>query len=260
MHTVKIHLLILLLLFTTSKGHACTLWAYCNITADGKEIHIGKVRDTVLNHSEEVRFVKNTGELSYYGVFAVGADNEYTYNPLKAGTNVKGLTVIFSTIGTIPLTIRFPLSEIDPIHSILAKYSTVDEVLKNTLLLGGPKIVLIADKNEIAKIEIGLEGKISIQRANSGFLFATNHYVELSEQNLIGIDPSSFQRLQAVEEILNSKIASDTNTDAKIIKTVTRHTGRIQSTSSWTAKTTTSGKLRIEYAPLLRNVCKKLFF
>lgn len=255
----KISLFILLLLLTTSEGRACTLWAYCNTIAEGREIYIGKVRDTVLNHSEEVRFVHNPGELSYSGIFAIGADNEYTYNPLKAGTNEKGLTVIFSSIGTIPPSIRFPLSEKDPLHTVLSRYSSVEEAIKNPSIFGNPKIVLLADKNEIAKIEIGLDGKVSIRRTKSGFLVATNHYVELSEQNLQAIETSSIERLRAVEKILNDSLASDTDTNSKIIQAVTRRSGKVQTTSVWTSKISFDGKPSIDYIPVVSPSCTKLF-
>ena len=257
----KFYFLILTLFLSAADSHACTLWAYCKKTPDGTETYIGKVRDSVPNHTEEVRLIETPNSFSYHGIFAVGESIEFTYNPLKGGTNEKGLTVIYSTAGTIPMDLRYKAeNNRDLIHTILSQYSSIDDVLKNTKLFIGPKIILLADQNEIAKIEVGLGGEVSIQRKNNGFLIATNHYSELLNQNLLTIDPGSQKRFKDVHDILNKSFDHETN--SKIINAVNRKTGRVISLSTWTSHMSQNGKPSVEYKSLIHSnfsYCANLF-
>lgn len=237
----------------SGQASACTLWAIARNTAAGLQIYIGKVRDTIANHTEEIRTVQEKGGISYKGVFAVGEPNNITFSPLKGGTNAAGLTVLFASPSTIPMDVRYhvPFTR-DLTHLLLSKYSSIEEVAKDLSKFKGPRLLLLADKNEIAKIEFGLNGEYHIERKTSGTLVMTNHYVALPAENLAKPTESSLSRhLDATEILEKSTHRSFSEIQNEIVTAVKRTKGEILSASFWGAMNSTSEvQSRIEYQTL----------
>lgn len=71
-----------------------------------------------------------------------------------------------------------------------------------------PGHLMIADSKEIACIEVGLNGKMSIKRSLNGYLAHTNHYLDTSIVNGINLTLSkkstSVQRLNRINELLST--------------------------------------------------------
>lgn len=62
----------------------------------------------------------------------------------------------------------------------------------------------MADKHEIALIEIGPTGEKRIQRTSKGYLAHTNHYLENPEWNLRTPTLGSVMRQERIEELLQT--------------------------------------------------------
>ena len=114
-----------------------------------------------------------------------------------------------ATAGTIPKAQRLSNGSIPGglTKQILSSCSSVTEVTSKITIWGSPQIIMIADKKEIAYVEIGLNNKYSITTKTTGTLTHTNHFLNdsMSEDNLKTPSESSLSRLERIEELLSQK-------------------------------------------------------
>lgn len=134
---------------------------------------IVKNRDWVPNQYEVLKLVSPKIGYSYFGLYAEGE-----YSGMKAGINQKGLVVVSATAGSIPSAERRGMPHTGGLLvKLLKECGSVDEVVARTDLFIGPEILMIADKNKVATIEIGPEGKFFVTAKENATLIHTNHYV-----------------------------------------------------------------------------------
>lgn len=190
-------------------AQACTLFAAAGSDwVQGGGSLIAKVRDWEPT-TQSLWLEAKDGQYRYYALLAEGRGNDGNYI-LRSGMNEKGFVVVQSTAGSIPLKDRQASKNRGGVISpLLSKYASVDEALKDSSRIFGrsaPQNVMIADKNKIACIEIGMNGKFTVEGKANGALYHTNHYVMPdmlpSNQKAPGI--SSRKRYSRIEELLKT--------------------------------------------------------
>lgn len=195
----KVLIVCLIWLFGGSaSADACTLWAAAGDAVEGGGVMLVKNRDWAPDHQQELRLITPKQGLRYFGLFATGKESG-----LRAGINEKGLSVVSATAGSIPAVERRKMPrKMGVLREILRTCDTVDDALQRTDLFLGPQFIMMADRNKIAYIEIGPQGKHSIRSESKGALYHTNHYVEdslLDENQKIGSSSSTrYQRISAL--------------------------------------------------------------
>jgi len=157
-------------------ANACTLWAAAGDEwVKGGGTLIVKNRDFQPNHRQELRLIKPSSGHPYLGLFAVGGDMP----GLKAGVNEHGLVVVSAIAGSIPSQERSAMKSAKGVsRRLLAGCDSVDAALRKTDLFLEPQHLMLADKNKIAYVEIGPEGKSAARTVDKGVLYHTNHYVD----------------------------------------------------------------------------------
>ena len=182
---------------------ACTLWAANgSIVKDGGSL-IVKNRDWMPNQREVLKYVLPSSGYRYVGLSANGK-----YPGIKAGINEKGLVVVSATVGSIPSKERRAMPHAGGILvKLLRECSSVDEALSKTNLFLGLEILMIADKQKIATIEIGPEGKYSVTVKENDSVYHTNHYIkdEMLDFNQ-NIGESSQARFNRIGQLLHDTI------------------------------------------------------
>jgi len=190
------------MVFIVIPVEACTLWAANGNVVEGGGSLIVKNRDWVPDHRQDVKFISPSEGYRYIGLFAMDGEHK----GLKAGINEKGLVVVSATAGSIPTKERAAMAYTRGLSvRLLKECSSVEEVIANTNLFLGPQILMIADKQQVATIEIGPEGNFSVMVKKNGTIFHTNHYIAESmlEFNRISA-PSSQKRYSRMGELLNN--------------------------------------------------------
>ena len=173
MKNILVSLLITITLLLSAPVEACTLFAANGSVVDDGGTLLVKNRDWEPNQHQVIKFVPAKDGYSYFGLYAEGAAAG-----MKAGINEKGLTVVSATAGSIPSKERKNMpNQAGSLTKILKECASVEEALARTDLFLGPKILMLADKNSIATIEIGPEGKFSIEQKENDYLCHTNHFV-----------------------------------------------------------------------------------
>jgi isopenicillin-N N-acyltransferase like protein len=196
--------LIVFNIFNPAKDlYPCTLWGVAGDKSESGGIIIAKNRDWAPDHTQKIKIVKPKKANRYFGLFAEGNDDP----GIKAGINIKGLSVISAAASSIPRKTRDIQTGVSGVISkILSSYNSVDDLIANKEIFSHARagFLFISDKNKIAVIEIGFEGKnYSIKIIESGKIFHTNHYLDekmLGENQNIG--ESSLKRLSSVEKLL----------------------------------------------------------
>ena len=184
-------------------AHGTTLWAAAGGQVEGGGVLIAK------NHDDkplptELRLVVPRKGFTYLGLFALGSRK--TQGPL-AGVNEKGLAVVTAVPEGLPPG-PDPNPSIEQIaESLLASYESVDLIVADQKILrqGPPAFYLIADRSNIALVETGPHGGISVTILKDGILTHTNHY--LGEELLVWnrrIPKGSESRLERVTRLLQS--------------------------------------------------------
>ena len=167
------YLMMVVILFVAPPVQACTLWASNGSLVNGGGSMIVKNRDWVPNQHEILKLVSPERGYSYFGLYAEGK-----YSGMKAGINKKGLAVVSATVGSIPSEERRAMPHTSGLLvTLLKECGSVDEALTRTDLFLGPEILMLADKNKVATIEIGPEGKFYVASQQNAVTFHTNHYV-----------------------------------------------------------------------------------
>ncbi len=151
----------------------CTLWS-----ANGAKVSEGgslivKNRDwTPTQHEKLVLIIPRSG-YRYIGLDADGARGG-----IKAGINEKGLVVVSASVSSIPAKTRRALPHtLRILRKLLAQCASVDDALAKTNLFMGPEILMLADKDKVATVEIGPDGKYAITSRSNAVIYHTNHYL-----------------------------------------------------------------------------------
>jgi isopenicillin-N N-acyltransferase like protein len=197
-------LTLVVILFVSLPVQACTLWAANGSLVDGGGSMLVKNRDWVPNQHELLKSVFPKTGYSYFGLYAAGK-----YSGMKAGINEKGLVVVSATVGSIPSEERRAMPHTGGLLvRLLKECGSVDAALARTDLFLGPEILMLADKNKVATIEIGSEGKFFIVSKENSVIYHTNHYVSeglLDFNRTIG--ESSLKRYDRIGQLLNTVTA-----------------------------------------------------
>ena len=200
MNHILVNLLIAITLLLTAPVEACTLFAANGSVVDDGGTLLVKNRDWEPNQHQVIKSVPSKDGYSYFGLYAEG-----TAAGMKAGINEKGLTVVSATAGSIPSKERKNmLNKAGSLAKLLKECASVEEALTRTDLFLGPKILMLADKKSVATIEIGPEGKFSIEQKENDYTCHTNHYVAEDMLNFNKkIGQSSQKRYERICQLLD---------------------------------------------------------
>ncbi len=191
------------LILSMGESGACTLWAAAGDAAGGGTI-LAKNRDWYPNHRQIVKQVHPDGGYAYMGIYA---ENKKVYSGFKAGINEKGLSIVNASASSIPRAERKKMGYTWKVmEHVLARCATVEDALSYLSAVQGPRFLLLADRKEIAQVEIGPYGLKRVERKKNGTLYHTNHYKEFP---LTGFNElpgeSSHVRDGRIGEILREK-------------------------------------------------------
>lgn len=186
-------------------AHACTTFAANGeASVAGGGSLIAKVRDEFMTE-QVVKTVRPTEGYAYTGLF-VG--KRRTFN---MGVNEKGFVVFRTTAGSVPKAVRrqarrFRSPDGLSGQEFLIRHSdSVEAALRHTAVFRHePTHYVMADRKEIAFVEVFPDGRYSVTRRKNGVLAHTNHYV--SEEGSVHntrIGRSSRIRLQRIETLLD---------------------------------------------------------
>ena len=200
MNHILVNLLIAITLLLTAPVEACTLFAANGSVVDDGGTLLVKNRDWEPNQHQVIKFVPAKDGYSYFGLYAEG-----TPAGMKAGINEKGLVVISATAGSNPYKERKNMPDKPgSMTKLLKECASVEEALTRTDLFLGPKILMLADKKSVATIEIGPEGKFSIEQKENDYICHTNHYVAEDMLNFNKkIGQSSQKRYERICQLLD---------------------------------------------------------
>jgi hypothetical protein len=181
---------------------ACTLFGLVGSDVSGGGTLVVKNRDWRPDHSQEVAVVAPGFGYRFVGLFARGGDAP----GLRAGVNQAGLTVISATAGSIPREERRGAAGLGGrLRRLLAECGSVREALARTDLFqqAKPCMFLLADRREVARVEVAPGGRYVVSHTASAPLFQTNHYLEpsLADAN-VRIGASSQARADRIRALL----------------------------------------------------------
>jgi hypothetical protein len=182
---------------------ACTLFGMAGSDVSGQGTILVKNRDWKPNHVQEVAVVAPPSGHRFVGLFARGGDAP----GLRGGVNQAGLTVVTATAGSIPREERRGAPGIGGIlRRLLTECGSVDEALARDDLFkqAKPCMFLLADRREVARVEVASGGRHAAVLTASGTLFQTNHFLEptLADAN-VRIGASSQARADRIRELLD---------------------------------------------------------
>ena len=203
----KVFLLILVgFVLLMPHANACTIWAAAGNKVEGGGTLIVKNRDWIPDHQQVLRLNKPSQGYRYIDLNTVG-----NLNPgAKAGINEHGLVVVNASA---PSVYDKPENFIgrQGTASVLRNYRTVQEALEalsDGKWTGGPAFLLLADAQETAAIEFGLNGTNRNESTRSGVVYHTNHYLDRDLQYLNPYrSGSSYKRAEHIRTRLASKEA-----------------------------------------------------
>lgn len=194
---------IVLWLFNLQPGDACTLWgAAGQSVADGGTL-VAKNRDWEPDHRQELIILRPTEGYRSLALQAVDGKEP----GIKAGVNEKGLVIVSATASQVPAAERQKIRQRRQLMAhYLASCASVDEVLKQIDLLRRPVFYLVADRKDLALIEVAPDGRRAVSRQASGTLHHTNHYCAIrSEDFKRKPAASSTRRYARIEELLQAQ-------------------------------------------------------
>ena len=201
MNHILVNLLIAITLLLTAPVEACTLFAANGSVVDDGGTLLVKNRDWEPNQHQVIKFVPSKDGYSYFGLYAEGPAAG-----MKAGINEKGLVVVSATAGSIPSKERKNMpNKAGSMTKLLKECASVEEALLRTDLFLGPKILMLADKKSVATVEIGPEGKFSIEQKENDYICHTNHYIVEDMLNFNKkIGQSSEKRYERIGQLLDN--------------------------------------------------------
>jgi hypothetical protein len=190
----------LLLSMTLQPAQACTLFAAIGHSVRGGGAIIAKNRDRCPLASGLKVFVPQAG-YRHLGLVSLNSPTE----PAVAGINEKGLVVVDASPSSLPLQ-EEDYSAIPLTQALLTRCASVDEVLaqKELFRTSYPVFEMVADRHQVALIEVAPGGQVAIQVRDQGTLSHTNHYLssQLLWANQLAHD-SSKVRLGRIKRLLD---------------------------------------------------------
>lgn len=203
MQSIKAFFIGICLVFSTlGPVQACTLYGASGGWVEDGGVLVAKNRDWTPQY-QELRLVQPKEGYTYYGWFK--GDNEPS--ALAGGLNQQGLAVFSATAGTIKKAERLAMPHYkgSVLKTLLTTCSSVDEALAMKDVFLGPQYLILADKSQVAYVEIGPEGNFAVKQTTDGALFHTNHYVEESMQwaNYLSPGASSAARYERISQLLD---------------------------------------------------------
>jgi hypothetical protein len=181
---------------------ACTLWGAAGDRVAGQGVIIAKNRDWKPDHTQKARMVRPRSGHRYFGLFAEGGEEP----GLKAGVNIKGLTVVTASASSIPAAARKNQpGKKGVLAEILAGYDSVDDVLARRDLFAHARAAffLIADPGKLAIVEVALDGKYAVQTETNGVVAHTNYYLDEALRSAnVNVGTSSAKRLGRIRTLL----------------------------------------------------------
>ena len=186
---------------------ACTLWGAAGAAANGGTL-ISKNRDWAPDHHQVLKKVHPKKGWAYFGLYAEGNGDP----GLKAGVNEKGLTIV-SASSNLPRSVREDQPDMHGVMvKILTDYDSVDALIANADKVfpkSRANFFLIADRNKVLTVEVGLHGKYALSVNDSSTSTHTNHYLDPELANAypqkVGI--SSRTRYQRINSLLGQTTA-----------------------------------------------------
>jgi isopenicillin-N N-acyltransferase like protein len=163
----------LLLSLAWQPAQACTLFAAVGHSVQGGGAIIAKNRDRSPLASGLRVFVPQAG-YRYLGLVSLDSPAA----PAVAGINEKGLVVVDASPSSLPIT-EEDASAVPLTQTLLTRCASVQEVLaqKELFVASYPVFEMVADRHQVAIIEVAPGGQVSIQAINQGTLCHTNHYL-----------------------------------------------------------------------------------
>lgn len=198
----RLSLILVALAFCPGHLPACTLWAAAGADANGGTV-ISKNRDWKPDHTQRLKLVRPKAGLAYFGLYAEGNDDP----GLKAGINEKGLTIISASTHLPKKLLNNQPGKHGVMAKILAEYASIDALVADAGKVFGlarASFFMLADRNEILVVEVGLDGQYSYHTVNKGFTAHTNHYLDprFAEFYTDKVGISSVTRLARIDELL----------------------------------------------------------
>jgi hypothetical protein len=180
---------------------ACTLWGAAGDRVAGGGTLIAKNRDWAPNQQHELVILRPAEGHRSVALMALGGDEP----GVKAGVNEKGLAIVSATASQVPSAERKSVQQRKGlIHHLLTTCVSVADVLQQLDLMHRPVFYLVADRKEIAVVEVAPDGQLSVRRASSGTLHHTNHYCAIEPgDSMRKPGASSRQRYGRIEALLN---------------------------------------------------------
>ena len=179
---------------------ACTLFAANGSVVDGGGTLVGKNRDAV----PDIQFIQfnNDNKNAYYGLACKDPNGK---NIMTAGVNEKGLVIILAKTSSMDQTVRATMGPRTDIRQALGQCSTVAEALAHKEFFHGPDYVILADATEIARVEVGDNNRLKVERVTDGMLAHTNHFLHDEFMHLdVKKGTSSRVRMDRIEYLLES--------------------------------------------------------
>lgn len=184
----------------SSSTLACTLFAATGDSVVGGGSLICKTRDSK-PESQMLKIVREGGN-AFYGLYAMTAPNKWS---LKGGVNSKGLVVLSATASSIDKAQKQNMATKTYIKVTLKNCNSVAEALSNKANFVSPQFLMLADKNEIAYVEVAGPGNIKVERRVKGCLTHTNHYLAGEFSSLNGNSVvSSHTRYDRINKLVNA--------------------------------------------------------
>ncbi len=181
---------------------ACTLWGAAGERAEGGGTLIVKSRDWRPDHTQETKTVTPRSGYKYFGLYAVGGEEP----GLKAGVNRHGLAVVTAAASCLPQSVRKNQPGKRGVTSeILANFDSVDALLAQRALFERARasFFLIADRQQLALVEVALGGKYVVRTETNGVVAHTNGYLEEALRSpTLSDGASSTTRLARIKALL----------------------------------------------------------
>jgi hypothetical protein len=193
----------LALLLAGPASRACTLWAAQGTRVAGGATLIAKTRDWRPTDHQDLVLVRPHQGYAYYGLETRGQEAG-----LKMGLNEKGLAVESATASTVAKEDRDQAGRTSGLlRKLLAGCASVEEALARKALFKGARFMMLADRSQVAWVEIGPKGEVRVETRRNGTLAHTNHYLPgaLEACNLRVPGPSSLARLDRIQALLAGK-------------------------------------------------------
>lgn len=179
---------------------ACTLFSAAGDSVAGGGSLIVKNRD-FKPEPQMLKIVREDGN-AFYGLYAMTGPNKWS---LKGGVNSKGLVVVSATASSIPKAQRQGMPTKAYIKGTLKNCSSVAEALSNKANFVTPQFLMLADRKEIAYVEVAGPGIINVERKTQGCLTHTNHYLADDFSYLNGNSvASSHARYARISDLVNA--------------------------------------------------------